>query len=50
MQSGVGVRIVHERIQLHFGKDYGLVFASEKGEGTVVTVRLPALEERKGGK
>lgn len=38
---GFGLRNVHQRIQLHYGDDYGLEFASEKGYGTTVTVRLP---------
>lgn len=38
---GFGLRNVHQRIQLHYGDDYGLEFTSEKGYGTTVTVRLP---------
>lgn len=42
--SGVGVRNVHERISLYYGKPYGLTFESELEEGTTVTVRLPVKE------
>lgn len=34
--SGVGLRNVHERIQLYFGADYGVKVESELEEGTVV--------------
>ncbi|TVR01090.1 MAG: sensor histidine kinase [Spirochaetaceae bacterium] len=40
----VGLRNVHERIQLYFGPKYGLSFESEQGAGTSVTVRLPVVE------
>ena len=46
-KNGVGVLNVHERIQLYYGKDYGLRFSSTLGEGTVVEVRIPCEE---GGK
>jgi two-component system, sensor histidine kinase YesM len=42
--GGYGIRNVHERIRLTFGKPYGLSFASVFGEGTVVTARHPDLE------
>jgi two-component system, sensor histidine kinase YesM len=41
--GGYGIRNVHERIRLTFGKPYGLSFESVYGEGTVVTVRHPDL-------
>jgi two-component system sensor histidine kinase YesM len=40
----VGVRNVHERIQLYFGPGYGLSYGSNGDSGTVVTVRLPVVE------
>ena len=39
----VGVRNVHERIQLYFGAGYGLSFDHNNGAGTVVEVRLPVI-------
>ncbi|NIK70745.1 MULTISPECIES: sensor histidine kinase [unclassified Paenibacillus] len=42
--KGVGVVNVHERIQLYFGKDYGLTYRSVPDEGTTVTVRIAAIE------
>jgi two-component system sensor histidine kinase YesM len=43
--GGVGVRNVQERIALYFGAEYGLSFDSSPGIGTVVTVRIPLVEE-----
>jgi two-component system sensor histidine kinase YesM len=40
--SGIGLLNVQERIQLYFGKEYGLTIDSEPDEGTTVTIRLPA--------
>jgi two-component system, sensor histidine kinase YesM len=40
--SGIGVRNVHERIQLIYGEEYGVAITSEIGEGTKVRVTLPA--------
>lgn len=39
--SGIGVKNVNERIQLRFGKQYGLSYSSEEGVGTTVTYVLP---------
>lgn len=41
--SGVGLVNVNNRIQLLFGKEYGLTVESEPDEGTVVSVCLPAI-------
>jgi two-component system, sensor histidine kinase YesM len=42
--GGYGIRNVHERIRLTFGKPYGLSFKSISGEGTEVTIRHPILD------
>ena len=42
--SGIGVKNVNERIQLRFGKKYGLSYSSEEGIGTTVTYVLPYTE------
>jgi two-component system sensor histidine kinase YesM len=44
----VGVRNVHERIQLYFGAAYGLSFGHNNGAGTVVEVRLPVITGNDG--
>lgn len=41
--SGVGLINVNNRIQILFGKEYGLVVESEPDEGTTVSIRLPAI-------
>lgn len=41
--SGVGLVNVNNRIQILFGKEYGLTVESEPDEGTTVSVRLPAV-------
>ena len=42
---GVGLRNVHQRIQLLFGKEYGLSVKSFAGIGTFVEIFLPARTE-----
>ena len=46
--SGIGLRNVHRRIQLTFGREYGLTILSEPDDGTVVRIRLPALDGERG--
>lgn len=41
--SGVGLMNVNNRIQILFGKEYGLVIESEPDEGTTVSVCIPAV-------
>ena len=43
--SGIGIRNVHQRFRLTFGRAYGLTIWSEPDEGTRVTIRLPVLDE-----
>lgn len=43
--SGIGLRNVHQRIQLYFGQDYGLEIESEPDEGTTVRIHLPKVTE-----
>lgn len=40
--SGFGLANVNERIQLSYGQEYGVSFFSTYGEGTVMTVCIPA--------
>ena len=42
--SGLGVHNVDERIKLYFGPGYGLVYESAEDRGTLVRIRLPAVE------
>jgi two-component system sensor histidine kinase YesM len=43
--SGVGVKNVHERVQLCYGKEYGIKIESELEEGTTVRILLPLIKE-----
>lgn len=43
--SGIGIRNVHQRIQLYFGEEYGLEITSEPDEGTMVRIHLPRTED-----
>jgi len=40
-KSGVGVLNVHRRIQLYYGKEYGLSYVSNIGVGTIASIYLP---------
>lgn len=42
-QHGIGIGNVNERIQLYFGETYGMSIHSVLGEGTIVTIRVPAI-------
>ncbi|WP_165842158.1 cache domain-containing sensor histidine kinase [Paenibacillus xerothermodurans] len=39
--NGIGVLNIHQRIQLSYGKEYGLKVASAPGRGTTVTLLFP---------
>ncbi|MEO2078533.1 MAG: sensor histidine kinase [Bacillus sp. (in: firmicutes)] len=41
--SGIGVRNVHERIQLIYGEAFGVTISSDPGEGTKVRITLPCV-------
>lgn len=41
--SGVGLVNINNRIQILFGKEYGLVVESELDEGTIVSIEMPAV-------
>ncbi|MBM7553885.1 sensor histidine kinase [Thalassobacillus pellis] len=44
--SGIGVRNVHERIQLLYGPAYGVEITSEVGKGTKIKITLPLSDEK----
>ena len=41
--NGIGLKNVHERIQLYFGTDYGLQIYSEPDEGTTIRIHMPCV-------
>lgn len=38
---GIGIRNVHQRLQVYFGKEYGVNIESELDEGTTVNIIIP---------
>ncbi len=45
--KNIGLKNVHSRIVLHFGKEYGVRFHSKPGKGTTVELLFPRIESRK---
>ena len=43
--NGVGVYNVQQRLVLYYGKDYVIIFHSEKGKGTTASVVIPGIQE-----
>ncbi|QHW32496.1 sensor histidine kinase [Paenibacillus rhizovicinus] len=41
--SGIGLRNVHQRLQLFYGREYGLAVTCAEGEWTAVTLKIPYL-------
>lgn len=39
--NGYGVRNINERIKMRFGQNFGLIYESEVGKGTSVTISIP---------
>lgn len=46
--SGIGLKNVHQRIQLYYGREYGLEIESEPDKGTTIRIHLPAQYEGEG--
>lgn len=44
-RAGIGIKNVHDRVQIYFGKTYGLSIESELDEGTKVMIRMPKILE-----
>jgi two-component system sensor histidine kinase YesM len=44
MESESGLRNVQKRIKLYYGNQYGIKIDSEKGAGTSIYVKIPAIE------
>ncbi|MEK4515038.1 histidine kinase [Paenibacillus sp. FSL H8-0122] len=42
--NGYGIRNIHQRVQLHFGGDYGISYSARERGGTIVSVILPKSE------
>ncbi len=44
-RTGIGIRNVNDRLQIYFGKNYGISISSEPDVGTCVEIRMPKLKE-----
>ncbi|MDD4797262.1 MAG: histidine kinase [Eubacteriales bacterium] len=42
--NGIGLKNVHQRIRLKYGKDFGMTIISVLGEGTTVHLKLPYIK------
>lgn len=42
LEEHIGLKNVHDQIRYYFGEPYGIEIASIVGEGTTVTIRIPA--------
>lgn len=45
-ETGFGIRNIHQRIQLHYGPEYGVSIFSKPGIGTSVEIRIPARKRK----
>jgi len=43
-KQSIGLKNIHTRIELYYGKGYGLFVRSTEGAGTTVEIKLPVLE------
>lgn len=44
-RTGIGIRNVNDRLQIYFGKEYGLRISSKLDVGTCVEIRMPKIQE-----
>ena len=44
-RTGIGIKNVNDRLQIYFGKRYGLRITSEPDVGTCVEIRMPKVQE-----
>jgi len=42
-KQSIGLKNIHSRIELYYGKGYGLTLESKEGIGTTITIRIPVL-------
>jgi len=46
--TGLGLRLVRQKLQLHYGQDAHMAISSDSGSGTAVVLRIPARPSRGG--
>ena len=42
-RQSIGLKNIHSRVELYYGKGYGLHISSTPGEGSTITIKLPVL-------
>ncbi len=47
-KQGIGLKNIHSRIELYYGKGYGLSLESSPGNGTSITIKIPVLQASAG--
>ena len=47
-RTGIGIKNVHDRLKIYFGKQYGLRIDSVPDEGTCVEIRMPKVRQEDG--
>ncbi|WP_166432569.1 sensor histidine kinase [Lacrimispora amygdalina] len=47
-ENGIGLKNVHDRLQIGFGTGYGIVIESEKHHYTRVTIKIPYQKRKRG--
>ncbi len=48
-KQSIGLKNIHSRIELYYGRGYGLTVTSRQNEGTNVRIRLPNLRQNAAG-
>jgi len=43
LESGIGIRNVHERLKVLYGQDYSMRIVSQAGKGTAIRIEIPEL-------
>lgn len=44
-KQSIGLTNIHTRIELYYGRGYGLTISSTEGEGTIIEIKIPVLEK-----
>ena len=47
--SGIGIANVHKRLQMNYGREYGIVLQSEENAYTLIKVVMPYEKKKLGG-
>lgn len=47
-RQSIGLKNIQSRIELYYGKGYGLTVESQKGEGTAIRIWIPVFSQEKG--